>query len=62
MKHLLIGLFLFLSFFSTTAQEGEESITVIDRFLTEEYPKDEPGAAVLIAKNGEVVFETPYRS
>ena len=42
------------------AQEISNYVETIDSFLREEYPKNEPGAAVLIAKNGEVIFEKAY--
>ncbi|MEO1031155.1 MAG: serine hydrolase domain-containing protein [Bacteroidota bacterium] len=42
------------------AQNEAEHIKTIDQFLTEEYPKNEPGATVLVAKKGKVIFEKAY--
>lgn len=55
---LLIILTLF-SFQSTICQEKNQ-LKIIDNFLQLEYPKNEPGAVVLIAKKGEIIFEKSY--
>ena len=54
---LLIAI-LFVSF--NYAQKNVNSIKTIDNFLTEEYPKKEPGAVVLIAKKGEIIYEKAF--
>lgn len=60
MKNSIFLIVLVLITNSVWAQKLDSSNAIIDRFLTEEYPKNEPGAAVLIAKDGEVVFEKAY--
>ncbi|MEM1001712.1 MAG: serine hydrolase domain-containing protein, partial [Bacteroidota bacterium] len=60
MKNSIFLIVLVLITNSVWTQKPDSSNAIIDRFLTEEYPKDEPGAAVLIAKDGEVVFEKAY--
>ena len=42
------------------AQEVSQKIKTIDQFLLEEYPKNEPGAVVLIAKDGKIILEKAY--
>ncbi|MGV6830399.1 MAG: serine hydrolase domain-containing protein [bacterium] len=42
------------------AQEVSQKIETIDQFLLEEYPKNEPGAVVLIAKDGRIILEKAY--
>ncbi|AXT21030.1 serine hydrolase [Flavobacteriaceae bacterium AU392] len=60
MKINLIALFftLFISF--NYAQNETKHLKAIDDFLTIEYPKNEPGAVVLIAKKGKIIFEEAY--
>ena len=48
----------FISF--NYAQNTIEHINTIDEFLTLEYPKDEPGATILVAKNGKIIFKKAY--
>ena len=60
-KITLRFLFLLYGFSSILyAQDFKDKLETIDTFLTLEYPKDEPGAAVLIAKNDEIIFERAY--
>ena len=58
-KHFLT---LFITCFITLnyAQNKDEHIKTIDDFLTIEYPKNEPGAVVLIARNDTILFEKAY--
>ncbi len=42
------------------AQNDAAYLQQIDTFLQQEYPKNEPGAVVLIAKKGTIVFEKSY--
>ncbi len=49
-----------LFFYKSIAQNQDNHIKVINEFLTEEYPKNEPGATVLIAKDGKIIFEKAY--
>ena len=59
MKHILtISLFLFT--LSSLAQQPATQLETIDQFLSEEYPKNEPGAVVLISKGDEIVFQKAY--
>lgn len=58
-KHLLLLVFA-LSFHSIHAQNQTENLKKIDQFLRQEYPKKEPGAVVLIAKKGKVIFSKAY--
>ena len=44
----------------SNAQDESKSLQIIDDFLTEEYPKKEPGAAVLIAKDGRIIYEKAF--
>lgn len=55
-------LFIILTLFnsqSTICQEKNQ-LKTIDNFLQIEYPKNEPGAVVLIAIKGKIVFEKGY--
>lgn len=58
-KHLLIVLTLVFANLNY-AQDNSKNLKIIDNFLIEEYPKNEPGAVVLIAKKGKIVFEQAY--
>lgn len=42
------------------AQNNTEHLKTIDDFLTVEYPKKEPGAVVLIARNDTILFKKAY--
>lgn len=53
---LSISLFVISSF----AQQEKKHIKNIDQFLQQEYPKNEPGAVVLIAKNGNILLKKSY--
>lgn len=50
--------FLFLTILN--AQNNTEYLKTIDNFFTVEYPKNEPGAVVLIARNNTILFEKAY--
>lgn len=60
MKKYLSFLFILLTLSSTYAQNEAEQLKKIKQFLQHEYPKNEPGAVVLIAKNGNIIFEKAY--
>ncbi|GGG40927.1 serine hydrolase [Dokdonia pacifica] len=60
MKKYLLPLLLVIISHSNFAQSEKQHLKTIEQFLIEEYPKNEPGAAVLIAKNGEIIFEKAY--
>lgn len=57
---------LYLSFFATmtiapcSAQSTSQQIETIDQFLQKEYPKNEPGAVILIAKEGKILLKKAY--
>jgi CubicO group peptidase (beta-lactamase class C family) len=60
MKKYLLFLIVFLVFNRTHAQNTTTHLQKIDAFLEQEYPKKEPGAVVLIAQKGKVIFEKAY--
>lgn len=47
-------------FYESPAQDYQGEKLTIDAFLNEEYPNDGPGAAVLIAKEGEVIYKKAF--
>ncbi len=57
MKTYFILLCLLLSIAAGFAQNTTQKIKEIDQFLQQEYPKNEPGATVLIAQNGEILYK-----
>lgn len=63
MKHTLTIftlIFTFLFTLSSLAQQPATQLETIHQFLTDEYPKNEPGAVVLISKGDEIVFQKAY--
>ena len=56
MKKYLLFLIVILVFNRTHAQNETASLQKVDAFLQQEYLKKEPGAVVLIAKKGKVIF------
>ncbi len=64
MKHIIMKHILTISLFFFTllslAQQPANELEIIDQFLTEEYPKNEPGAVVLISRGEEIVFQKAY--
>ncbi|MBK8608508.1 MAG: serine hydrolase [Chitinophagaceae bacterium] len=56
-KYFISGIILFFSVFSACAQSLE---TQFDKLLSAEYKPGEPGAAVLIAKNGKVIYRKAF--
>lgn len=59
-KYILCFLLLAICFQNTLAQKNESELLKIDSFLNEEYPKNKPGAVILIAKGGEVIYKKAY--
>ena len=55
--YLLILIFLF---HKGLAQNYNGELAKIDTFLSEEYQSDKPGAAVLIAKEGEIIYKKAF--
>lgn len=54
------SLFLFI-FFVISYTAGAQSIPEdIDKFMTEKYPATQPGATILVAKDGKVIFRKGY--
>lgn len=60
MKYFKFVTFLLILFYQFGISQEYNSIQKIDDFLEKEYPKNEPGANVLISIKGEVVFEKSY--
>jgi len=60
MKKYLSFLLIVLTFSFSYAQHEAKHLKKIKKFLQQEYPKNEPGAVVLIAKNGNIIFEKAY--
>ncbi|MEM6720336.1 MAG: serine hydrolase domain-containing protein [Bacteroidota bacterium] len=60
MKNYCLLLLFFSVLIVSNAQNTKESIQQIDTFLQSEYPKNEPGAVVLISQNGNIIFEKAY--
>jgi CubicO group peptidase (beta-lactamase class C family) len=61
MKTLLFTLILFFTLYSADAQRLTDSeISFIDSLLNATYKQDEPGAVVLVAKNGNTLFRKAY--
>lgn len=54
-----IFLLLFFSVLSITSQEKNQ-LKTIDNFLQLEYPKNEPGASILISKKGKIIYEKAF--
>jgi CubicO group peptidase (beta-lactamase class C family) len=55
----LTALFLLIVFVASSA--GAQTISEdIDKFMTEKYPANQPGAAILVAKDGKVIFRKGY--
>lgn len=60
MKQIHIAILALLTTPLFAQQKVETHLKTIDQFLTEEYPKNEPGAVVLISKGDQIVFEKAY--
>jgi CubicO group peptidase (beta-lactamase class C family) len=63
MKHtltILLLLLISLSLAQQVAQQPATQLETIDQFLTEEYPKNEPGAVVLISNGDDILFQKAY--
>ncbi|MEK6481128.1 serine hydrolase domain-containing protein [Catalinimonas sp. 4WD22] len=57
--HLLI-FSTYIVAWKATAQTYQEEFQIIDAFLHEEYPENQPGAVVLIAKDGEIIYRKAF--
>jgi CubicO group peptidase (beta-lactamase class C family) len=60
-----ISLFFFISFFSLTYCYGQPDIQLeksIDSFVTPEFNQTEPGASILVAKQGKILYEKAFGS
>lgn len=53
-------IFLFLVIFSVFAVQAQTITDDIDKFMNEKYPANQPGAAILVAKNDKVIFRKGY--
>ena len=60
MKFYFLIIYVTCLYTITNAQNTTEPLKTIDDFLSIEYSKKEPGAVVLIAKNGNILFEKAY--
>lgn len=59
MKNLRF-LFLFAFFVIYHATLGQSVTEAIDKFMTEKYPSNQPGAAILVAQNDKIIFRKGY--
>ena len=57
---ILYLLILISLFHKGLAQNYNGELARIDAFLNEEYPSDKPGAAVLIAREGEIIYKKAF--
>ncbi|HYG65844.1 MAG TPA: serine hydrolase, partial [Thermoanaerobaculia bacterium] len=57
---LALALWLWAAIVMAAPAVSPETVAGIDRFLTETYPAAEPGAAVLVMKDGEVLLRKGY--
>ncbi len=55
---LIVGTLLF--FQSTASAATVDSLNDVRRFLTETYPSDRPGAAVVVMEHGKIVHQSGY--
>ncbi|WP_299685929.1 serine hydrolase domain-containing protein [uncultured Dokdonia sp.] len=60
MKHILTILIFLLTTTLFAQQKETQQLETIDQFLTDEYPKNEPGAVVLISKGDDILFQKAY--
>ncbi|WP_299768201.1 serine hydrolase domain-containing protein [uncultured Dokdonia sp.] len=60
MKHILTILIFLLTTTLFAQQKTTQQLETIDQFLTDEYPKNEPGAVVLISKGDKILFQKAY--
>lgn len=60
LKYFVCVFILMTVFIAGRGQSLSEQLPRIDTFLGEEYPKNEPGAAVLIAKDGMVIYKKAF--
>lgn len=58
MKNIIITLLITTTLFAQ--QKTTQQLETIDQFLTDEYPKNEPGAVVLISKGDKILFQKAY--
>lgn len=54
------SIFLVWIIFSVVAVQAQTVIEDIDKFMTEKYPANQPGAAILVAHNDKVIFRKGY--
>lgn len=54
------GLLLLLVTFSSTALQAQKLNKQLDALINSEYPADEPGITVLVARDGEVIYRTAH--
>lgn len=59
-KYILCALILTVFFQKSPAQIHKGELLKIDTFLNEEYPKDQPGAVVLIAQEGKITYKEAF--
>ena len=61
-KYFILNLFILISYFQVSpSYAGEPKINnKIDQLLTDTFPKRQPGAVVLVAKSGKVIFHKAY--
>ena len=60
MKKLATAIIIFFNINLIFTQTTEQHLKTIDDFLIEEYNKNEPGAVILVAKEGTIILQDSY--
>ncbi|NRB60718.1 MAG: beta-lactamase family protein [Winogradskyella sp.] len=60
MKKLATAIIIFFNINLIFTQTTEQHLKTIDDFLIEEYKKNEPGAVILVAKEGTIILQDSY--
>ncbi|MBW1297952.1 serine hydrolase domain-containing protein [Aquimarina litoralis] len=60
MKTRFFTIYFLLLSIVVSSQKESTDLDLVDDFLTIEYPKNKPGAVILVAKEGNILFEKAY--